>query len=157
MAAPVPGTRTKPTGRPLYRGYRHVVGIGLNPTIKLYEKATKPSGFDGGAPIDITTQWNDLWRTHAPEALITLMPTTIKASFSTLVFDQLTAIINKETTGTHFFADTSKYTWFGSVQKIEIDEQHEKDQPTMTVTIQPNMIDSSGVEQAPVYTAATGT
>lgn len=158
MAAPSAGTRTKPSGEFLKRGYRMVVGIGAASTINLFEKSTKPPGQDAGEPIDITTQWNDDLRTYASEALVTMTSMTFKAAYASAAYDEILAALNVETTITLFFPDGSTLAFYGYLQKFEPDEMTEKEQPTATCTIQPTNADpNTGSEENWVYTPPVGT
>ena len=158
MAAPTPSTRIKPTGKFLKRGHKILVVIAADTDIDLWEKTVKPPGLDGGEPIDTTTQFNDVWRTFVPEALITMTPMTFKAAFDPAVYDQLVAVLNLETVITVPFPDHSTVCFWGYLSKAEPDEQQEKEHPTISVTIVPTNEDPvTRGEESPVYTPGSGT
>lgn len=163
MAAPTPGTRTKPTGRFLERGYRVIVIISGDEDINFFEKTVKPPGIDFGEPIDTTTQWNDQFRTMVNEALATLTPMTFKAAYDPVVYDSLADMalqdpIDRQRTITVPFPDTSSVCFYGFLQKAEFDDLDPKTEPEATVTICPtNQDPATGDEEGPVYTPPSGT
>ena len=158
MAAPTPGTRLEPIGERLKRGYRILINIQGDENINFWEMTVKPPGLDGGPPIDTTTQWNDVYRTMVPEALVTMTDMTFKAAYDPEVYDSVVATINKERIITVPFPDTSSICFYGFLQKFEPSDASEKEMPTSSVTITPtNQDPNTGDEEPPVYTPPTGT
>lgn len=158
MSAPSPGTRTEPTGEMLERGYRVVCIISGDEDINFFERSLKPPGWDWGERIDLTTQWNNRFKTFTNEALVDTTPMTFKACFDPDVLDALKAMAaqapeDRHRTITIPLPNGGSWCFFGFVQKVDYDEMEPKNPPEATVTIvQTNRDPATKDEEGPVYT-----
>jgi hypothetical protein len=98
MPPPAPTARVTPTAKKPGSGYKILITFALDPDIEIWEKTVKPSGQDGGDPIDTTTMHNNVVRTKAPRALIESTDITITCAYNPVAVGSIRAILNKETT-----------------------------------------------------------
>jgi hypothetical protein len=98
MAAPAVTARGSrvPGGARLKNGFQIIVAFSQNPTVKLFETDVTPPGFEGGEPVNITTQYNVKWETMAARALRTMTQGTFNAGYDPAVIDQIDDLINNE-------------------------------------------------------------
>lgn len=158
MAAPTPTTRVVPAGVYLKNGYRALITFALDPNISLWEIAVTPSGDDGGDAIDITTQWNDDFRTKAPQDLSEQTEASFTFAYDPVVRSQIAALINRATTITERYPDGSTLAYYGYLKSVEFDAMENGTMPMGTATIQPTNYDPTNrVEAAPVMTEVAGT
>jgi hypothetical protein len=158
MAAPTTTARVAPVGIPLTEGFQVYLALSQDPNISIWEKSIKLPGVDMGDPIDISTQWNDEWTTMVSAALATLGEITVIGSFDPDVYNQLIAIKGVNGAITLHLPDGSTIDFFGYVKKAEAPDAKKKEQPDMTVTIQPTNYDPvNRVEEGPVITSVSGT
>ena len=158
MAAPVPHSLGTPAGIKLDNGHATRIVFDHAPTASLWEKQVKPPGLDGGDPIDTTTMRNTTYRTMAPRSLLTLTEMTTTCAYDPNAYNQLVGLINVRTTVTVIFPEGSTLAFFGYLQKFEINDHSEGEQPEATVTIVPTNFDHvNKVEAGPVLTAVAGT
>lgn len=158
MAAPVPAARVDPAGIKLKDGYSALVTFATDTNIELWEKTVTPPGMDGGDAIEQTTMHNDQWRTYAPRGLITLTEFVFTAAYDPEVYNSLLALINRETTVTVRFSDGSTLAFYGFLQKVEMKEMTEGEQPELTATVRPTNFDPTNkVEAGPTLTSVAGT
>jgi len=153
MVAPSATSRTTPSGDLLENGYQSLITIAADADIDLWEKSVQPPSMDGGDPIDVTTQHNTTYRTKAASALIDVGETTHTVGYDPAVYDQIIAILNTETTITITFPDGSTLAYYGFLRTFEPSDLSEGEFPEASITITPTNRDSSGTEEAPVYTA----
>lgn len=158
MAAPTVTTRTAPVGIPLTEGYQILLAMSQDPDISIWEKTIKLPGIDAGDAIDITTQHNTKWTTMVSGALLTLTEFTVVGSFDPDAYNQLIAIMRVNGAMTIHLPDGSTISFFAYVKAVEGPEGKRKEQPDMTVTIQPTNYDPvNRVEADPVISSVAGT
>lgn len=159
MGAPTHTARgAGPSGIKLEDGFSSVLRIAAAPTVGLWTKGLRPPGLDGGDPIPQTTMENDLWRTFAPRALITLTEASAKAAYDPAVYDDLQAIINVPGSMTYHFSDGSWLDFFGYLKNFQPNELSEGNQPEADITwVATNVDPANGTEAGPVLHDAVGT
>lgn len=159
MAAPTPTPRVVPSGIFLRDGFSSLITFANDTDIDLWEKTVKPPGLDGGEKVETSTMHSIAYRTFGPRELITMTPASMLCAYDPIVYDQIVAIINDETTITVTFADGSTLAFYGYLQKFEPTDCAEGSQPEATVTIEVTNTDyaNSWVEAGPVLTSVAGT
>lgn len=158
MAAPTVTNRTAPVGIPLVEGYQILLAMSQDPDISIWEKTIKLPGVDMGDAIDITTQHNTAWITKLSGKLAELTEFTVVGSFDPDAYNQLIAIKGVNGAMTIHLPDGSTISFFAYVKSAEGPEGKRREQPDMTVTIQPTNFDPvNRVEAAPVITSVAGT
>jgi hypothetical protein len=121
----------------------------------LVEKTSTPPGLTGGGEIDTTTMANTTWRTRYPKALVTLSEASITAAYDPSALTTLLSLLNVNASITVTFPDTSTLVFWGWLDEFTPGEAAEGEQPTAECTIIPSNVNASGVETAPVFTAAS--
>lgn len=158
MSAPTLQARGIPEGIKLAEGFHIKHAFERSLTFSIWEKAVKIPTFDGGEPIEQTTQHNTTYETSAPRSLIKVGPMTYKGAYDPNCISQGLAMINQPQAMTDIFPDGSTLTYFGYLQKIEFDDQEIGKQPEATVTVIVTNYDPVGhVEAAPVLVSVAGT
>lgn len=158
MANPSTTARVAPTGIPLTEGFQIYVAFALDPNIDIWEKTIKLPSIDMGDPIDITTQWNETWITVVSAALAAFGEIVIVGSFDPVAYSQIIAIKGVNSSVTIHLPDGSTIDFWGYVKKAEGPDAKKKEQPDMTVTVQPTNWDPTNrVEAGPVITSVAGT
>lgn len=158
MAAPVASARQTPPGIKLKDGHSTLVTLQSDPNIDFWEKNITPPGLDGGEAVEQTTMHNAVWRTVRPRELVTLTEMTFTSGYDPVVYDQILAIINIETTITVWFSDGSSLAFYGFLRVFQPTDTVEGTQPEATVTITPTNFDPvNKVEAGPVLVEAAGT
>jgi hypothetical protein len=154
MPPPAPTARTTPTAKKPGTGYKILITFALDPDIEIWEKTVKPSGMDGGDPIDTTTQHNNVVRTKAPRALIENTDITITCTYNPVAIGSIRAILNKETTVTTRWWDGSTYAQYGFLRTFEPGDVAEDGQPEGTLTVSiTNQDPTTGAVEEGVYAA----
>jgi hypothetical protein len=154
MPPPAPTARVTPTAKKPGSGYKILITFALDPDIEIWEKTVKPSGMDGGDPIDTTTQHNNVVRTKAPRALIESTDITITCTYNPIALGSIRAILNKETTITTAWWDGSTYAQYGFARTFEPGDVAEDGQPEGTLTVSiTNQDPTTGAVEEGVYTA----
>jgi hypothetical protein len=158
MAAPTPTVRQTPTGIMLENGHSSLITILLDPDISFWEIEMTPPGIDGGDEIDVTTMHSDTWRTKAPRTLKDLTESTVTAGYDPLLYTQILAVINRETTITQIWPDGTTLAYYGFVKSFTPNNLVEGEMPQADIVIVPTNRDpSSGAEESPVLTNVAGT
>lgn len=152
MAAPTPSARVTPVGAFLEDGFSTKITIGLDTNISFWEKTVTPPGLDVGERIALSTMFNVAYRTWGLRQLIDLTEASGTAAYDPLVYPQIVAIIGEKTTITVTFSNGDTLAFFGGLRTFVPQSHEEGSQPEANFTISPTNRDSSGVEQAPVYT-----
>jgi hypothetical protein len=141
-------------------GYRATVAFSLAASVQLWERDVKPPGFDGGNMIDITTQFNNKYRTGFPQTLVKLDPISFVAAYDP---DALTTILNtllnaKTGSVTFWLPSGDSIDVYGYLQKFEPQELKIGEYPMAQCTVEITNLDpTTFTEQGPVYNAAAGT
>lgn len=159
MAAPTVldmDTRS-PAGIPLQDGYQTLIGLTLDPTIKLWEKTVTPPGVDGGDAVDFTTMHNTLWRTKAPRNLQEMTDISCTCNYDPDVYTNLLTAVNRADTITVLFPDGSKVAVYGYLQKFEPSDISEGDPPEASCTfVVTNWDPSADTEAGPTVEEVAG-
>jgi hypothetical protein len=152
MALPVPSFRlTSVRGVYLVDGYQSLITLSTDPDIAFWEISVKPSGIDGGDPIDTTTMHAIVWRTKAARTLLTLMELTSTVAYDPRVYNRLFQHINREQTITIKWPDNTQLAFFGYLQKFEPSDHKEGELPTANITIWPTNWDlANNTPEVPV-------
>lgn len=137
-------------------GFSTLITLANIPTVKLYEKEVTPPGWSGGDAIDTTTMRNTTWRTMAPRKLKSLTAVSAVVAFATDALTSIQAQLNLNQLITVTFPDSSTLQFYGFLSEFTPGRFTEGEQPTATITIQPTLVNLTGVETAPVYTASSG-
>lgn len=152
MAAPVATARVTPTANKPADGFKALITIALDPDIEFWETSITPPGYDGGDPVDTTTQHNNTVRTKAPRDLIDMTDMTSVGLFNPTIYTSIRAVINKPTTITILWPDLSTLAFYGFVRVFAPGDLTEggRMEGTITVTIT-NQDPATGAEELPVY------
>jgi hypothetical protein len=157
MAAPVAVARQTPAGIMLREGFHSKITFTRFPAVSFWEKTVDPPGYEGGEPIDQTTQFNAAFRTRWPRTLIDVTPISIPdAAYDPNVYNQMILMINVNDTVTIAFQDGSTIAFYGYLRSFNPNPTREGEQPTCSITIVPTNVDSSFAEQAPVVVSVAG-
>lgn len=158
MTAPAATARQTPAGRALANGMQSVVTFSLDPNLEITEIGVTPPGMEGDEPIDITDQFTVKWRGFAPRELVTLTPASIRAQYDPVIYNAVSAMINKRQTITYWFPDGSNVAVYGFLRSAIPGEMADGTKPEITLTIVHTMRDPVTCEEEdPVYTAGSGT
>lgn len=160
MTAPSATSRVTPSAIPLCDGFSTLFTFAADTDLEIYEVTVQPPGIDGGDPIDSTTMHNSAWRTMCPRQLKTMTEFQITGSYDPIIYTNLDALINVETTGTVTFPDGSTLAFFCFLRSFEISEHTEGERPIVTLNIIPTNEDSTVgnfTEEGPVLTNVAGT
>jgi len=135
-------------------GFSTKLAFSAFPTVEFYEKDVKMPGWDGGEPIETTTMRNITYRTFSPRALKTLTPLTITAAYTSDFFNNsmALALVNTNQEVTVTLPDLSTFKFWAFVRSIEPSSNVEGQQPTVSLTIQPSMTNTTKVETPPTFT-----
>lgn len=151
MAAPTPTARLESGFAPLGDGFSTKVTFAADPNVSLWEKTVQPPGMDGGDPVDTTTMFNGTYRTMRPRSLITLTEHKFTAAYDPVIYIELLALVNVETTITVTFPDASTIAFYGYLKAFEPSDIEEGTQPEGDVTIVPTNWDATNsTEEGPV-------
>jgi hypothetical protein len=150
MVAPVATARVTPTAKKPADGFKALITIALDPDIEFWETSITPPGYDGGDPVDTTTQHNNTVRTKAPRDLIDMTDMTSVGLFNPTIYTSIRAVINKPTTITIL----STLAFYGFVRVFAPGDLTEggRMEGTLTFTIT-NQDPATGAEELPVYAA----
>lgn len=153
MTAPVATARVTPTAKKPADGFKALLTIALAPNFEFWETSITPPGYDGGDAVDTTTQHNNTVRTKAPRDLIDMPDMTSVGLFNPSIYTSIRAIINKPTTVTITWPDTSTLAFYGFVRVFAPGDLTEggRMEGTITVTVT-NQDPTTGAEELPVYT-----
>lgn len=156
MANATVTARVAPGGFRLDDGYQALVAFAGNPNAVFFEIEVGQPGFDGGDPINTTTQHNTTVRTFAPRSLVTATPFTIKAAYDPCLGQEvISQMANVPDAITIHYPDGSTQAFWGYLQKVEFDPMVEGTMPTATLTIVPTNFDPVNcVESLPVFVCA---
>jgi len=158
MAAPTPTARVTPSGIMLRRGWKTLITFALDTDISIWEKSVQGAGQTIGDKIDITTMWNNDYKTSAPPALIEGTECKVTFAYDPACKSQIEAILGVPTTITERSPDGSTYCYYGYLQDVEWGENQIDEFPEGTMTVvQTNSDHVNNVEAGPVLTSVAGT
>lgn len=158
MTAPAATARQNPTGVKLKDGYRTLVTFSSDPSISVWERSINPPGLEGGDPVDTTTMHNDVWRSMSSRALVSMTEFSMEVGYDPIIFSDLLALLNVETTVTVTFPDGSTLAFYGFLKNFAPGTLKEGEFPTASVTVVPTNADpTTGAEEAPVLVNVPGT
>jgi len=123
-------------------------------TPAFYEKSVTPPSIEAGGENDTTTMRNTTWRTKAPKLLKTLGECSGTAAYDPVVYNDIVTMIGQNQLITITFSDGASLAFWGWLDAFTPGESVEGEQPTADFTIICSNQNDSGVETAPVYTAA---
>lgn len=128
----------------------------LNASLLFYPKSITPSGYDARGGTDVSRLDNEEWVTMAPKRLKTATPIKIVASFESgaLATAELEDMIGVNQMATEVYPDGAERDIWGWIDKFDISEFKEGEQPTVTIDFIPSNRNGSGVETGPAYRAA---
>lgn len=163
MTAPAVQTRAIPGSTNTYNkmlrnGYQSKIACSLDPDISFWEKSITPPSMDNGEPIDITTMWNESYRTKAAQALSDSGMCTVRVAYDPDVYNQILAILAQDAQWTVEFPDGSTLSFYGYLKSFEVGELVNGTQPEGTITIVVTNYDqTAGAEEPPVVVPTVGT
>jgi len=158
MASASVVTRLDPVGIMLKNGYRALIGLSRDPDISIWEKSVGTPAYEGPDLIDITTQWNDLWRTKSPGSLLDTGEFTVTCAYDPACKTQILEILNYNQAITITYPDGSTESFWGVVRSFESGDLVENEFPEGTLTIAPTNYDpDNDVEAGPVIASVSGT
>lgn len=158
MAAPTLTARVNPTGIMLENGHGTIFAFSRKPNINFEEKDTSPMGWDGGDPIDITTQYNTRVRQKAPRRLIDSTNPTAQVAYDPKCIDEVRELINQRGSITEYLPDGSTLTYYGYLKSFKRGSHVEGTQPTADIEIVVTNTDpDTGAEELPVLVEVPGT
>jgi len=152
MAAPTPGSAPVPAGTRLKDGFQCLIVFAADTDVSLFQVGVNPPGVDGGDPINTTTFHNTTYETLEPQQLMTMPEAALTAAYDTSILTQILALVNVHTTVTIIFPDSSSWAFYGYLKSFKPNGMKKGEMPLADVTIQPTNCDSTGAEQAPVFT-----
>lgn len=133
-------------------GYQTLITF-ADGALEVYEKEVQPPGIQGGGEIDTTTHNNATWRTKSPKSLKQMDPTSHTVAFDTAIYASIVAQINSNQLITVTLPNGATIAFWGWIDEFTPNAFVEGEQPTAEMTIIPSLVNDSGVETAPVYTA----
>lgn len=155
---PTPSNRLTPVGGVAQReGFHAHITMANNASIAFFEKDVQPVGFEGGEPIDQTTQFNVTVRTAFPRVLYSLDPIVCNVAYSPNALGQIMSVINQNTVITVTFQDGGTICFYGWLRSFKPGPLAEGQQPMAVATFHPSNLDGNFAEQVPVETAPAGT
>jgi hypothetical protein len=135
-------------------GHPTTIEFAADSDVQLKVKELTPIGIDGGGAIDITTMDNTTWRTMAPKSLKTASEMNFVCAYDPAVYNEMISMVNVNQLITITFPDGETVEFYGFINTFTPNAHVEGEQPTANVTIIPTNRNGSGVETAPVYSAA---
>lgn len=135
-------------------GYQTLISFAADTDVLFWEKTVTPPGISGGGEIDTTVMANETYRTRKPKALITLTNSSLTVAYDPAVYPEIIALVNVNNLITITFPDGDTLAFWGWLDEFTPGESTEGEQPTAEITIVPSNENDSGVETAPVHTAA---
>lgn len=135
-------------------GHPTTISFSEDSAILLYEKEVTPPSIEGGGENDTTTMLNTTWRTKQPKHLKTLGQSSFLAAYDPAFYDSIADLVNTNQLITITFPDGDTLAFWGWIDSVTPQRITEGEQPTVEVTIICSNENSSGVETAPVYSAA---
>lgn len=158
MASASVVTRTDPVGIMLKNGYRALIGFERDPDASVWEKSVGTPPYQGPDLIDITTQWNDTWRTKYPGALLDTGELTVTCAYDPVFKTNVLQMININQAITITYPDGSTESFWGVLRSFESGDLVENQFPEGTLTIAPTNYDpDNDVEAGPVIASVSGT
>lgn len=158
MTAPSTVTRSTPVGIKLGNGHSTKIAFAADTDISFWEVTVTPPGVDGGDSINITTMHNTTYDQKAPRTLKTLTDASISAAYDPVVYDQIVALINVETTITIIFPNNDKLNFYGYLKNFQPAVLAEGEFPLADLEIVTTNADpTTGEEEGPDYVTAAGT
>lgn len=159
--APTPTVRVAPDGRKLQDGKgptKATFTWAADTNWNLFDIEVGIPGFDGGEPVNTSTQFNNTWHTKFMRVLFDLKEFSVTGGFDPILLTEILAAKGVNGTGTVTFPDGSTYCFYCGIRSLEFEKLVEGTFPKATVTIVPTNTDpTTGAEEGPVLTNVTGT
>ena len=145
-----------PSGIKIDDGFPTFVGFSLPSATAagFWEKEVTPLSLMGGGANDTTTMHNITWRTKAPKLLKSAGDTTGLCAYDPEVYEDLVTALNQIQLVTVYFANGDTLAFYGWIDEFKPNSAKEGDQPTATFTVIASNQTATGLEVAPVWTAA---
>lgn len=158
MAAPTYTARATPNGNMLGTGRRTLVTFALDPNIELEEVSVTPSGFDGGDPRDITSNFTVRYMQKAPNDIVEITDLQMKVKFDPQYLSNILAAINRrDSVSTTWPTGDTEAAW-GYLRSFQPSEHTRGSDVTADCVIVITNTDPSNCQEAgPVFAAGTGT
>lgn len=157
VGPPTPTPRGTPAGGVAQReGFHAKITNSVNPTVAFFEKDVQPLGFEGGEPIDQTTQFNNTVTTAFPRVLYSLDPISCNVAYSPNALGQIMAMININAVITVTFQDGGTICFYGWLRSFKPGPLAIGQQPMAVAVFHPSNLDGNFAEQVPVETAPAG-
>lgn len=137
MAAPSATARVVPPGQPMKEGWRCLITFLADPDVLLWEVGATPPGIDGGDPIDTTNQFTGTWLVMRPRTHRTLTPASMQVNYAALVYPQIEALVNLETTVTYHFPSGNYVAFYGYLRSFTPGQNSIGEDPEATAVVQP--------------------
>jgi len=121
MAAPSVQTRGTPAGSRLKRGWRSKFTFGLATTLPIWEFEIQLFEVDGGPPIPLSTFFNSVFHTKAPQALLDFTQLKVKGLYDPDIWKDANGyktILNIEQACTLLWPTTGTLSFFGFPTKM---------------------------------------
>lgn len=134
-------------------GHPTLLGFASNATIKMKIISITPPAVEGGSEKNVTNMENAVWRTMAPPVLKTLSALTMTVQYDSAVYPEIVTLVNLNDDVELEFPDGATLDFRGWAQSFTPSEHVEGEQPTAELVVMPSLLNASGVETAPVYTA----
>lgn len=141
--------------RILKDGFKIRVVFGMDANVEIEIKNATPPGWEGGEPVDTTTQSNNAYRTQNARQLMSMTAGTMEVAYDPVIYQNIQAMLNKNQLLSFYFPDGSYLNWYGWVRNFQPGQITEGTQPTATITLEPSNQDSNGNEAGPTYHAAS--
>jgi hypothetical protein len=136
-------------------GYQTLINFTGAGTI-FEEISVQPPGMDNGAPIDITTMRRSALRGKMPRALREATDGEVTVAYDPTAYTTFATLIGLNQLITITFPDGGTRAFWGYAGSFVPDSLEEGKRPTAKIKLIETDTNGSGVETAPVETAATG-
>jgi hypothetical protein len=145
----------------LQDGHSTIISFANDPAVKFKEVGVTPPGISGGGANDFTNMRNVTWRTKAPKKLKSMDDMSGEVQYDPAVYDSgsgangVVDMINVNQLITVTFPDGDTVAFWGWLDNFAPNQAQEGEPPTANITVICSNINGSGVETAPVHTAAS--
>lgn len=138
-------------------GYRTIITLANDPTIKLYEVEVTPPPISIGKSIDQTTMRNLKYRTQAPAVLIMLGEGKVQVAYDPIVQHDMESQLGVNQLITYQYPDGSTYAFYGWVDSFTQTALKEGTRPIADMVLAPSLRNNASppVETPPVYVAGS--
>lgn len=157
FAAPAPASIGTPAGLHLRDGYSTKIVFNRLTTFGLWEKTVQPPELSVGEAIDLTTMRNAAVTTKWSQVLHEIGDMQLVCGYDPNIWATArSTLLGQNDNITLQYPDGSTLAFFGILTKLTFAAVQRGTMPECNVTIVVTNLDSSYVEQAPVYTNVSG-